>query len=164
MNLSAMLVKPQPFYIFLTGWVPGSAKRISPSTTALEDWLLLGSRAPYRLPSRRQRKKTRSLPGKQFTDSSVRPAFNQFPIYIAADNYLCVHVSDPHPYSWVMMDSLNYYSPFTTAWGSWSGRTCHWSPSSGLQSQREKSMSLHLAAVLSTRTGWDPMRPLWPAW
>lgn len=49
--------------IFLVCWVPGSTNRISPSTTALEDWLFLGSRAPYRLLSRRQRKKTRSLPG-----------------------------------------------------------------------------------------------------
>lgn len=44
------------------------------------------------------------------------------------------------------MDSLNYYSPFTTAGIKSEGTT--WSRSPGLQSQGEKSMSPNLAAVL----------------
>lgn len=143
---------------------PGRTAGFSPSTIALEDWWFLGPRALYWLLSRRQKKKkrkTRSLP----VNSLLIPLCGwlliscTFAQLQTPSLYLC----DPHAVPWVMMDSMNYCSPFTTS-GIQKCRDLLVSQSRSTEPGRKINVSWPCCRSPSSHTVWDTVRPLWAAW
>ena len=143
---------------------PGRTAGFSPSTIALEDWWFLGPRALYWLLSRRQKKKkrkTRSLS----VNSLLIPLCGWLLIICTFAQlqtpslYLC----DPHAAPWVMMDSMNYCSPFTTS-GIQKCRDLLVSQSRSTEPGRKINVSWPCCRSPSSHTAWDTVRPLWAAW
>ena len=73
--------------------------------------------------------------------------------------YLC----DPHANPWVMMDSMNYWSPFTTS-GIQKCRDLLVSQPRSTEPGREINVSQPCCCSPSSHTVWDTVRPLWAAW
>ena len=73
--------------------------------------------------------------------------------------YLC----DPHAVPWVMMDSMNYCSPFTTS-GIQKCRDLLVSQSRSTEPGRKINVSWPCCRSPSSHTVWDTVRPLWAAW
>ena len=73
--------------------------------------------------------------------------------------YLC----DPHANPWVMMDSMNYCSPFTTS-GIQKCRDLLVSQPRSTEPGREINVSQPCCCSPSSHTVWDTVRPLWAAW
>ena len=97
---------------------------------------------------------------KQFTDSSMWLVFDKLHICTAPGT---ISVCDPHANPWVMMDSVNYCSPFTTS-GIQKCKDLVVSQPRSTEPERKINVFRPCCSSPSSHTGWDTVRPLWAAW